>query len=34
VNLPAGLVLLEILCREDGTKIDQVWLTRDADRVP
>ena len=26
-NLPAGLVLLEIIGREDGTKIDQILIT-------
>lgn len=34
VNLPAGMVLLEVLCRETGAKIDQIWLTADTDRKP
>ncbi|MBN2449062.1 MAG: hypothetical protein JXR77_01655 [Lentisphaeria bacterium] len=34
LDLPEGLVLIEILCREDGTKIDQIWLTADAERTP
>jgi hypothetical protein len=34
VELPAGQVLLEIFCREDGTKIDQVFLTADPAREP
>ncbi|MBT3380590.1 MAG: hypothetical protein HN742_10310 [Lentisphaerae bacterium] len=34
VDLPAGVVLLEIMCREDGTKMDQIWLTADAAKRP
>ncbi len=34
VELPVGLVLLKIMCREDGTKIDQVWLTADSEKRP
>ena len=34
ITLPAGVVLLEVICREDGSKMDQIVLTPDADRKP
>lgn len=34
INLPAGDLLMEVRCREDGTRLDQVWLTADATARP
>ena len=34
VKLPVGIVLLEIICREDGTMMDQALLTADAKHTP
>jgi hypothetical protein len=32
--LPAGMVVLEVICREDGSKMDQLLLTPDAHWKP
>ncbi len=34
VNLPAGIVVLEVICREDGSKMDQILLTPNPDWKP
>ena len=34
LDLPAGLIQLEIGVREPGTKLDRLWLTADAEAEP